>query len=100
MAASAPGTSSETDATYWRLVRRCRADGEHGGRGHQRRTDRSPDGRALAGLGDGDHLDGVTGHQGHRRHLVALHQHADHLFTRRRAGVWSTASGLTMTWPA
>ena len=45
-----------------------------------------PIGRALAGLGDGDHLDGVTGDEGHRRHLVALQQHADDLFTGGQLG--------------
>ena len=82
MAASALGTSSETDASYWLWFV---------GAGPTANTValptsvepivRVPDGRSLAGLGNGDDLDAVTGDQGHRRHLVALHQHADDLFT-------------------
>ena len=79
MAASAPGTSSDTDAWYWVWFDRGRSHGEDGGRGHQRRADRPPTVEPWPGWGTAIDLDGVTGDEGHRRHLVALHQHADDL---------------------
>ena len=101
MAASEPGTSSETDASYWVWLVGAGPTANTVAEGTRVEpiVPPSSDGRALAGLGNGDHLDDVAGHQGHRRHLVALQQHADDLFTRRRVGVWSTSICFTITWP-
>ncbi len=102
MAASELGTSSETDASYWVWFVGGGPTAKTVALAHQRRADRSrsADCRALAGLGNGDDLDAVAGHEGHRGHLVPLHQHADDLFTGGQ--LWGVVESIwrTMTWPA
>ena len=86
MAASAPGTSSETEASYCVWLVGAGPTANTVAEATRVEPMRSADGRALAGLGDGDHLDGVTGDEGYRRHLVALQQHADDLLPRGELG--------------
>ena len=88
MAASVLGTSSETEASYWVWFVGAgpTANTVALGTRVEPMFTRSADCRALAGLGNGNDLDAVAGHEGHRGHLIALHQQADDLFTGGQLG--------------